>query len=79
MSYSSFTSDKVCEFCQDPFTTKNSRDRYCPMCIAHMIDIKRVLGDKSPSLASPEEKQRIYERVQVGRTTRHGPFHYKKV
>lgn len=77
MTWDNFKSEKVCEFCQAEFSTKNARDRFCPECVARMPDIRRVIGDKSPSLATPQERTRILERVGVGRTTRQGPFKYR--
>lgn len=78
MSYANFDTQKICEFCKGEFSTKNSRDRYCPECVSRMYDIKRVVGTKSPSQATEEERRRILERVGVGRTTRQGPFNYIK-
>lgn len=77
MTWDKFDSQKVCEFCQEQFSTKDSRNRYCPECVSHMEDIRRVINDKSPSLATQEEKMRIYQRVKVGGTTRRGPFKYR--
>lgn len=70
MAYKDFTSELICTWCDNPFTTKNVRMKrvLCPECRQHERTIERYADGRSYNKVSAEVKQMAYK----DRTVRYG-------
>lgn len=77
MAYEQFTSTLICTYCNNPFTTKNTKmvRVLCPSCKSHWNAINKVSNGKSLSQLTDEERARIESDPTVNRGFR---FNIKK-
>lgn len=70
MGYKDFTSELICTWCDQPFTTKNVRmkRRLCPECKSHEQTIDRYADGRSLNKVPFEVKMMAYK----DKTVRYG-------